>query len=139
MPSMMCNTVFCRMTGRLTTAGMKAPQAFRVGVEWLRHTLFTSPCERFLSAKVTPADKAAGLALTFANYTVAATANCGGGGCHVGALPHGFVGDLATSQDTAYSTGILVDLSNGTMPKGRAITPADRAIITNYLCARLNI
>jgi len=92
-----------------------------------------------LCAKVTPADKAAGLALTFANYTVAATANCGGGGCHVGALPHGFVGDLATSQDTAYSTGILVDLSNGTMPKGRAITPADRAIITNYLCARLNI
>jgi len=64
---------------------------------------------------------------------------CGGGGCHVGALPHGFVGDLATSQDVTYSTGILVDLSNGTMPKGRAITPADQAIITNYLCARLNI
>ena len=92
-----------------------------------------------LCAKVTTADKAAGLALTFAAYTAATTANCGGGGCHVGALPHGFVGDLATSQDAAYSTGILVDLSNGTMPKGRTITPADQAIITNSLCARLNI
>ena len=35
---------------------MKEPQALSVLLEWLLETLFTSPCERFLSASVTPAD-----------------------------------------------------------------------------------
>ena len=32
------------------------PHALLVGVRWLRLTLFTMPCDMFLSAMVTPAD-----------------------------------------------------------------------------------
>ena len=44
------------MMGWSTIFGMKVPQVFSDGVEWLRLTLFTRPCERFFSARVTPAD-----------------------------------------------------------------------------------
>ena len=46
-PSQMCSTAFSRITGRLTTDGMKMPQALLVGVRWLRLTLFTMPCDMF--------------------------------------------------------------------------------------------
>src|SRR5262249_20679690 len=55
-PSQMWSTAFSRITGRLTTDGMNMPHAFAVGVRWLRFTLFTMPCDMFLSAIVTPAD-----------------------------------------------------------------------------------
>src|ERR1700682_2604049 len=54
--SQMCSTAFWRMMGKLTTDGMKTPQAFEVGVKWLRFTLFERPWDMFFSAMVTPAD-----------------------------------------------------------------------------------
>src|SRR5690242_3974599 len=54
--SQMCRTAFSRITGNRTTEGMKTPQAFEVGVRWLRFTLLTMPWDMFFKAMVTPAD-----------------------------------------------------------------------------------
>ena len=55
-PSSMWSTALLRITGMETAVGMKALQALRLLLEWLRDTLLTRPCDMFFRASVTPAD-----------------------------------------------------------------------------------
>ncbi len=93
-----------------------------------------------LCADVSASDKAAGLTMTFDEVNVAAVRSCGGGGCHIGAAPHGFTDHPETWNDKSYATGMLVDIKFGSMPKaGRTLSAADRAAIYSYVCARHDI
>ena len=98
---------------------------------------FTQPPALKLCVAVTPAQKATGLAMTFTQVTSIFTPNCGGAGCHSGVpLPRGFVGQASSLDDQTYSAGIVIDIQNGSMPRGRTMTPADKEAVINYLCAR---
>lgn len=98
---------------------------------------FSQPPPTKLCANVSAAEKAMGAAMTFTEVTAIFTPNCGGGGCHSGApLPRGFVGQESSLQDRIYSAGIVLDIQNGSMPKGRSMSDADKKAAIAYLCAR---
>ena len=93
-----------------------------------------------LCAEVSATDKAAGLALTFAEVNAVATPSCGGGGCHSGAAPHGFTDHAETWDSQTSAAGILVDIKTGAMPiGGRTLSTQGRGLIFSYICARHDI
>jgi hypothetical protein len=104
------------------------------------NTPATAPVQgpKKLCLNVSDDDKASGLATTFDQVTAVFTANCGGGNCHTGAAPHGFVGRTESLENRTYAAGIVADIKNGSMPKGKSMSAADKAAAINYLCARFD-
>jgi hypothetical protein len=88
-------------------------------------------------SKVSAEQKVSGLMLSYADVRPIGEAACGGGGCHSGALPRGFVAVESQWTHDTYGMGIVTNILNGGMPiGGRTISEADKSKMVSYICAR---
>lgn len=87
---------------------------------------------------VTASDKTEGLALSFTDIKAVGEASCGGGGCHDGSLPRGFVPVESQWIDKDYGRGILTNLATGAMPiGGKTLSAEGKRQIKLYICSRM--
>ncbi len=92
---------------------------------------------------LTDTQKTTFMQISFAAVDAVGAQNCGGGGCHSGSNTTGAVRSFVTREslynDKSYAAGIVQNMKNGSMPKGKSMTQADKDYMTMWICSRLDI